>query len=679
MFNIHNYRIASQPFSRVRQFLLTLSLQRRFLLIMGASSLFFTVLIWTMFDNFTGQFVERFGARFAEKQMLYDKARTLQPLIQEIALVKQSADSDLLRKWANNEQDAKLLQHAMTKMENLRKHFHGGNYFIALVKSGNFYYNDAEGQYEGRQLRYTLDPALPDDAWFFDFIRSGADYRIRAATNAKLGVSKIWIRVPIWENGKVIGVLGSGIDLDQFAQNVSNTYQPGVTNMFINHNAVIQIYNDVGHVDFPGVLNSSDHEHTTSQILDASTGKQWVPQAIRKLDVDPYGIQTGFVLIQGKRYLAGLIELHEVDWYDLTLLDMSILLPQSNFMKMWLVFIVGPLGLLAILAFFLQRLVLKPVVALTDAVARIRRGDYRQEPMEAGGGEVRKLAAQFQDMAEAIHNTQYWLEEEIEKRTRQLVDARDMLKISLQHERDGRETQTNLLALMAHEMRSPVAVIGNTAQMLSVLAQSNQPDFLPRIEKIMHSVRQLATLMDNFLAEKWLDMGKHGLDRAAGDLNQLCAEIAENFIESHVRPIRFEPFHGDARFCADWQLIRIAVMNLLDNASKYSSLNDEINLKILSCKAGMLCVEVSDHGIGIPVEIQTHIFDKFVRGKKENDIQGNGLGLYLVNWIARFHGGHTEISSIEGQGSVFRLCLPACKPESIAPSGSAQHATQAAY
>lgn len=263
-------------------------------------------------------------------------------------------------------------------------------------------------------------------------------------------------------------------------------------------------------------------------------------------------------------------------------------------------------------------------------------------------------------MASTIHSTQQWLEDEIEKRTHQLSDAQKILEISLYHERDARETQANLMALMAHEMRSPVAVISNTAQMLNMLVKSDRPDLLPRIEKILRSVTQLATLMDNFLTEKWLDMDKQGLNRVTGDLNRFCAEASKDFIENYARPIHFEPWTGDARFCADWQLVQIAIFNLLDNARKYSSQDGEIRLKVLSCKTDMLCIEVSDQGMGIPCDLQPHVFEKFARGRHEADIQGSGLGLYLVNWIARFHGGYTEVSSVEGQGSTFRMCLPKC-------------------
>jgi signal transduction histidine kinase len=121
---------------------------------------------------------------------------------------------------------------------------------------------------------------------------------------------------------------------------------------------------------------------------------------------------------------------------------------------------------------------------------------------------------------------------------------------------------------------------------------------------------------------------------------------------------------GNATMCADWQLLRIAVINLLDNASKYSSPTDEICLKVVSLEPDLLCIEVSDHGVGMPPELQAHVFEKFARGRHETDIRGSGLGLYLVNWIARFHGGNMNVTSTEGEGSTFRLCLPLCEPDS---------------
>jgi signal transduction histidine kinase len=545
-------------------------------------------------------------------------------------------------------------------MDELRNRFGNANYFAAIAKTGNYYYYDPARKLNGQPLRSTLNAANPDDAWIFNFIRSGDDHAVKVVSNKKLGIIKLMIMVSIRDGKKVVGVLGTGINLYDFTRNASNIHLPGITNMFIDHYAEIQVYNDVTHFDFPAVPSLSEPEHLHLQILGANAGNQWLNQSISEFDRGDRSVETEFVLIKGKRYLAGLNAIPELGWYDLTLLDLSVLLPHADFTKMVVAIFAGTLGLLAILAFSLHKMVLKPVSTLTDAVSRFRRGDFSSEPLEKSSGEIRELISQFHHMASTIHSTQQWLEDEIEKRTRQLSDARKILEISLHHERDARETQANLMALMAHEMRSPVAVISNTAQMLNMLAKSDRPDLLPRIEKIMRSVTQLATLMDSFLTEKWLDMDKQGLNRVTGDLNHFCAEAAENFVGNYARPIRFEPWAGDARFCADWQLVQIAIFNLLDNARKYSAHDGEILLKVISCKTDLLCIEVSDQGMGIPSDLQPHVFEKFARGRHEADIQGSGLGLYLVNWIARFHGGYTEVSSIEGQGSTFRMCLPKC-------------------
>ena len=659
--NLNNRSAAAQAFSRSRQYLVGLSLQSRFLLIMGASSVFISLLFFAMFNNFTERLLARIGSRFAIEQSLFDKERSLKPLKSEMAIAIKLADSPVIREWVGNENNLLFRQQAM---DALRGSFQSDNYFVVNLKSRNFYYDDAAKSGKRAQLHYTLDPGVPDDAWIFEFIKSGEDRGISVAPNHKLGVIKLWVMAPIWKEHKVVGILGTGINLYEFTRNASTVHLPGVTNMFIDSNANVQVYNDVTHFDFPSVPNFSEPEHVHLQILGKSAGKEWLHQTIHKLQDGKHGVETEFVVINGKRYLAGLNALPEIGWYDLTLLDLSVLLPQTEFIKMLLAIIAGTLGLLLILALSLHKLVLKPIAMLTDMVSRIRRGDFSSRPVKKSRGEVYELIQQFHEMAGAIQNTQQWLEDEIEKRTRQLSDAQKVLEISLRHERDGRETQANLMALMAHEMRSPVAVISNTAQMLNMLARSEHPDLLPRIEKIMRSVRQLSGLMDNFLTEKWLDMDKRGLNREMGDLNQLCAEVTERFVENYARFVHFGPLDGDARICADWQLIQIAVLNLLDNAHKYSSRNDEICLNVHSEKPGMLCIEVSDHGAGISPDLQQHVFEKYARGRHEADIMGSGLGLYLVNWIARFHGGLIEVSSIEGQGSTFLMCLPLCKPDS---------------
>lgn len=649
--NLHN-----QPHG-VQLFMVRLNLQSRFLLIIGASLLCFALVIWWVFSQEGERLVERIGARFAEKQVLYDKARTLQPLIREVALARQMADSSIIKQWVKNEQDPQLQRRAMAEMEKFRQNFQDGSYFLALTQSGHYYFNDASKQYAHEQLRYTLNPMKPADAWFYATIKSTDEYRINVDPDTHLGVTKVWINVLLRDGDKVLGVLGTGLNLTDFILNVTDIPQPGVTNLFVDRNAAIQIYRDIGYIDFSSLTKSANQQHSIDLLLEQPDDRAWIRQTIKQLAVGGSSVATRFVLIEGKRYLAGVVALPEVGWYDITLLDLAVLLPQHDFQEIGLTVGGAALGLLLVLAFTLHKLVLRPVAVLTDAAARISRGDYAPAELEKVSGEVGQLTTQFQVMAKVVSRTHNWLEDEIDKHTRQLTDAKKILEISLLQEKENRETQAHLLVLMAHEIRSPVAVIGNTAQMLKALAQSEQPDWLPRIEKIMIAVRQLAQLMDNFLAEDRINMKNPRLELQEGDLNILCAVLVDTLATSHSRHIHYEPWSGDAKLKADWQLIGIAISNLIDNAIKYSPPESEISLRVLQGKPGTLCVEVTDQGSGIDPELQQRIFKKFIRGQHGVGVHGIGIGLYLVDWIAKFHGGQAEVFSVVGAGSTFRLCL----------------------
>ena len=102
-----------------------------------------------------------------------------------------------------------------------------------------------------------MNPTSPDDKWIADFIQSGEDRSIKVSANRKLGVVKLWVMVAIRKGGDVVGALGTGVNLYEFARYASTVHLPGVTNMFIDHSTNIQVYNDVTHFDFPTVPNFS--------------------------------------------------------------------------------------------------------------------------------------------------------------------------------------------------------------------------------------------------------------------------------------------------------------------------------------------------------------------------------------------------------------------------------------
>lgn len=639
-----------------------LRLQTRFLLIIGLAALFFSLAIWGVYNSIVDKLVTRIGTRLAEKQVLYDKARTLQPLIREVALARQMADSTAIRQWARNEQDPRLHNAALAEMEKFRKHFQDGSYFLALTGSGHYYFNDAANRYYGKELRYTLSPGKKDDAWFYATINSPGDYHINVDPDAKLGVTKVWINVLLRDGDKVLGVLGTGLDLTHFIQHVADPEQAGVHNLFIDDNGSIQIYRDVQLIDFSSIAKSNDKRRSVDLLLDKPQDMEWVHQTIQRIEQGYNGVATRFMDIKGKRYLVGMAGLTEIGWYDMTLLDLDVLVPRLDFMEMGIAIGITVIGLLIILALALERLVLRPVNFLSEAASRIRLGDHVAAPAAATAGEVSEMTSRFFDMTDTLQGEKATLEMEIEKRTHQIMDAYKILETALLREKDGRLTQANLLAIIAHEIRNPVAVIGNTAQSLQTLAKSAQPDWMPRINKIVSAVQRISLMLDNLLTEERLSGASQPIDYTPGDLGAYCRNMADSLGSLHGRTIRYELSGEHCILQADWQLIGIAVTNLIDNAIKYSPADSAVMLRVYPCDGNNVCIDVSDKGKGIPIEKYEQIFVKFRRGQHASKTPGSGLGLYLVSWIAMLHGGRASLVTSSESGSTFRISLPVVAP-----------------
>lgn len=137
---------------------LGMRLNTRFLLLRSAIFLVFAVLCAIVFHEMVDTINEQWGKQFAQRQVLFDKYRTLSPLIREIKLARQMAAEPALKAMAMRENDIAARQRAIAVMERYRIDFRDHSYFAAFAKSGRYYFNDEENRYTGRQYRYTLSP-----------------------------------------------------------------------------------------------------------------------------------------------------------------------------------------------------------------------------------------------------------------------------------------------------------------------------------------------------------------------------------------------------------------------------------------------------------------------------------------------------------------------------------------
>lgn len=403
-----------------------MNLKPRFLILTAALILLASTAAWFAFQRIAEGIIEQWGVRLAETQVRYDSARLLQPLSREIALSKQMANSQVIRRWALKPDDPAREREAIAEMESFRRNFQDGSYFIALKDSGAYYHNNSMDEFAGRPLRYHLKADNPADNWFYQIIRQGRDFHLNVNPDVELGVTKLWIDVLIRDGDRILGVVGTGLELDRFIRDVVRVAQPGITTLFVDHNGAIQLYRDPRYIDFASIVKREGEKNTIDRLLDKDVDREHLRAAMAELASDARGasgdarVASRFVTVEGKRYLAGIAYLPEIDWYEITLLDLAVLMPVHSFASVLIIFASTLLVALLLFNYVLNRLVLNPVAALETAMLRVRDGDLTPVALPRGAGEIGRLIARFDAMSESVGSHTRDLEARVAERTEAL-------------------------------------------------------------------------------------------------------------------------------------------------------------------------------------------------------------------------------------------------------------------
>jgi signal transduction histidine kinase len=229
-------------------------------------------------------------------------------------------------------------------------------------------------------------------------------------------------------------------------------------------------------------------------------------------------------------------------------------------------------------------------------------------------------------------------------------------------EQAHREEQRQLLAIITHEIRTPIAVIDAAAEslrMLDEVALSTDDDRTRRYERIRTAVQRMNMVMEMALAQREHDRWPFESRRI--DLAWLTHEVLDLLGADAMQRIRFEMPEQELIVEADPRLIRIALLNLLDNALKYSPTGSPVTIDLEAAEdAGQAGAQwvIEDQGSGIPPAMGMRIFEKYQRGEQPNLPSGLGLGLYLVSRIVERHGGRIQVENRPGGGGRFRFWLP---------------------
>lgn len=266
---------------------------------------------------------------------------------------------------------------------------------------------------------------------------------------------------------------------------------------------------------------------------------------------------------------------------------------------------------------------------------------------------IEKQRALERQVLAAARSNEQRLEDAVAERTRALREENEARGHAEAALRRALREQRNLLAMVSHEFRTPLATIGAAVHV--VHQQGVQPGSERELVKIGRAVGRLGGLIDTFLAEEWVDRAALQLRLRETDIAVLAGELARDTAAEEGREITVAG-PSPLRALVDPALVRVAVGNLVSNALKYS----EGPVRIaFSVDNGILEIRVSDTGPGVAADEREAVFERYYRCPANAALPGAGLGLFIVRRVAELHGGSVRVeTAANGTGAVFVMSLP---------------------
>ena len=233
---------------------------------------------------------------------------------------------------------------------------------------------------------------------------------------------------------------------------------------------------------------------------------------------------------------------------------------------------------------------------------------------------------------------------------------------NIRKEMELAKIKSDFVSNVSHELRTPLALISMFAETLEMGRASTEEKKKEYYTIISKEAARLSRIVNKILSFSKIEAGKKEYHFSRIDLNFLVEDVFNSYqfhLKNNGFQFSFLPANAVPEIEADGEAISEAIINLIDNAIKYSTDKKEISI-ITGVEAGFAYIEIKDKGIGISDENQKKIFEKFYRVSDGliHNTKGTGLGLTLVKHIVDAHNGKIKVKSKLNEGSSFILSFP---------------------
>ncbi len=233
----------------------------------------------------------------------------------------------------------------------------------------------------------------------------------------------------------------------------------------------------------------------------------------------------------------------------------------------------------------------------------------------------------------------------------------DQLTKALDEEKAINEIQGEFVSLVSHEFKTPLAIIKSSMDLLKRVGQNDPDIFTDQINKVDKAILRMSKLIESTLNLSRLESGRLDYSPEKLCLETVLTEVIERFRGLNTRTKFTVNIDGAKHFIdADKALIDQIFTNIISNSIKYSH-NDPVIEIYSTATADRMKITIKDYGIGISLDDQKNLFQKFFRSKNTIGISGTGIGLYLVKKFVELHQGSIEVESEENVGTKFTIYL----------------------
>ena len=607
------------------------------------ASLLIMILVMTMMmqeisNSVSNDYVQLYSGRIISELDAY--------LGREIAIVKKTARSDAVIEWFLDEQNPEKRERAYSEMIGCLGVLSSGNLYFGIDSGLNEYAFDNSQSYEEFRPYTILTSGLADDAWYFECRDSGQEYVLNVDIDKFQNRKLLWLNCNVSYEGKIIGVLCTGLAFDRVIENLFSEYDETIVRgIVIDGNGIVQldsaiedkadrlIFENNIHVNnyiADKVLSEAINSHLSS--IDGYFGSDAAPNVIELAAETPstYGF-------------AAIAPLEATDWTVITFYSPATLFSPSRVLPLFGLTLILFAGYTISGGIFGKKLLITPFDRLISSIKTLDTEE---------GAELYGLERddEFGDLSNTIND----MKKRIDAYTADLIVAKNEAERASQ-------AKSEFLANMSHEMRTPM----NTIIGMSQLAQDTHD--IDRIhyciEKIETASTHLLGVINDILDMSKIESGKFELSNDTYNFREIVTKIVGVLafrMEEKQQHFAVEIDDNIPEYVViDNQRFAQVIANLLSNAVKFTPDHGSIGLTAkLQEKVGSLCtlrISVTDTGIGISEEQQQKLFKSFEQA--DNGISrrfgGTGLGLAITKRIIEMMGGEVGIDSEPGKGSCF--------------------------